>query len=400
MSGLERQQDAALDGCTVVEIGLDEAGQYAGRILASLGARVVKIEPLLGEAQRLLAPFVRDSGGRSRSIPYEYLNAGKCSLAADLDDPFIYGLLAKLLVNGGLVLVAPRYVDEIPAALEVPVLVASTYGAGPKAGVPATTSTRFHAGPSSFLMPTDRPLAPSTLAPDCIAGVGIAVSALGMLAMRQYDSDLAGTVQPRSDHALQAHAVNLEKMFVGRVSLDGATLDRDSHRFPFGGAVPCADGYVSMLLNEEHQWHGLCRVLGRPEWIGDDRFRGGAGRSLMRDDISRALGAYCATRSVDDVLKETRAQGVPVGGVRSMTQVLGDEVMRARGFLRDAATPYGAAVAIGLPFGADALWQSSNSDYAPLIGQHSRELLVEMGRSAEEMLLLEELQLVRCGDAI
>ena len=170
------QDGPTLEGCTIVEIGLDEAGQYAGRLLASLGARVVKIEPMLGEDERLLAPFVTDGKGRRRSIPYEYLNAGKYSLAADLDDPFVFELLAGLVAGGGAVLVSQRYADRLPAELAAPVIVASTFGAGAKADAPSTTFTRFHAGPSGYLLPADRPVAPSTLAPDCMAGVGIAVT--------------------------------------------------------------------------------------------------------------------------------------------------------------------------------------------------------------------------------
>ena len=218
--------------------------------------------------------------------------------------------------------------------------------------------------------------------------------------MREHDPALQSVAQPRLDHALQAHAVNLEKMFVGRVSLDDAELTRDNHRFPFGGAVRCLDGHVSMLLNEEHQWQGLCRVMGRPQWADDERFRGGAGRMRMQKEVAHALDAYCATRTVDEVLAVARSEGVPVGGVRSLQQVLGDDMMRARGFLRNAATPYGAAAGIGLPFGEeDPLWRPWSSDVAPLVGQHSRELLSDLGHAADQVDLMEELRLVRCGDA-
>ena len=392
------RQGAALQGCTVVEIGLDEAGQYAGRLVAALGARVIKVEPLLGEMERLLTPFKVDRNGRRRSIPYEYLNAGKQSLAADLDDPFTVSLIEQLAGGTGVVLCGESMRKCIPESLSAPVIMASLYGAGVRSAASQAPLTRFQAGPSGNLLPAPRPVMPATLAADCIAGAGLAVTVMAVLAMRLHDEDMASVPQLVADHAYAAHAINLEKMFVGRVAQDNADLNRETHRFPFGGAVRCADGFVSMLLNEEHQWQGLCEVMGRLEWATDLRFSGGAGRSRMRSEIESALDAYCRHRPVAEVLAAARSRGVPVGGVRSLVDVLDDDFKKARGFLEPIETAFGLANLVGLPFGDDPAWAPQGEAIAPLVGQHSEEILLELGYSDEKREILQRLRLVRYGD--
>jgi crotonobetainyl-CoA:carnitine CoA-transferase CaiB-like acyl-CoA transferase len=389
---------AALDDITIVEVGLNEAGQYAGRLLASLGARVIKVEPLLGETERLLAPFVRDAKGRRRSVPYEYLNAGKESLALDIEDPFALEAIVKILADGGILMCSPEFRKKIPPQLQAIVVVASVNGVDNETTANNSALTRFLSGPSGAILPAPRPLSPGALAPDCIAGAGIAVTVMGMLAMREHDQRLADTVQPVADHATKAHAVNLEKMFIGRVALDNAPLNRITHQFPFGGAVKCRDGFVSMLINEEHQWRGLCEVIGKPGWAVDERFKGGAGRKRMREEIVEALDSYCSSRSMDEVLNAARERGVPIGGVRTIDAVMQDEYKRSRGFIVDVTTEYGSAALLQLPFGEDPIWRGTVPGIAPLLGQHSEAILHGLGFTDAEIAELEALQLTRCGD--
>ncbi len=385
---------AALDGCTIVEIDLDEAGQYAARLLAALGARVVKLEAMAGDASRLLAPFATDQQGARRSITYEFLNAGKLSLAVDLDDDFAWELVPRLLRTGGAVLVSSRLAGRLPAGLEAPVVVNSAGGLSASGEVPSTSFTRYHAGGTGYLAPTARPVMPGGVTGDAMAGVGLAVTVLGTLVMRDRDEAMAADAV-HADHAQIAHAANLEKMFTGRVAKQGVHLTREAHRFPFGGAQRCADGHVSMLINEKHQWQGFVDVIGHPEWADDPRFKGGAGRRDMRDVIEPALDAWCADRPVAEVLRAMRAHHVPIGQVRDVHDIAGDDLMRQRGFLKPADTRFGTATTLGLPFGQHDLWRQPALGDAPALGQHSRAILQTLGDSDEMIELYERLALVR-----
>lgn len=396
----------ALQGCTIVEIDLDESGQYAGRLLARLGARVVKLEAIDGDRTRRLPAFVRDRAGHRRSLPFEYFNAGKESVAVDLDDAFVFDLLAQLVARAGrdvAVLCSPRCAARLPAGLAVPVIAPGPYGAsGARRDLPTTPLTRFQAGGNGYLVPGDdadkfRPTQPGTFAADCFAGNGIAVATLGALIMRRHDPAYGAVPQPRIDWSQMAYSINLEKMFLARTAHEGYELNRDNHRYPFGGAMRCRDGYVSMLINEMHQWHALCGVIGQPGWASDPQFAGGGGRWAMQDTIRPVLDAWCGSRTVDEVLAATRAVGVPMGRIRTVADVLAEPSFRQRKFLGEADTPYGTVADIGLPFGTvDPMWSAPASAVAPLLGEHSAAVLAELGHGADDITLFENLGLVRC----
>ncbi|MGE4339622.1 MAG: CoA transferase [Pigmentiphaga sp.] len=264
--------------------------------------------------------------------------------------------------------------------MRIPTVATSLYGlASGRTAVPTTPLTRFASGGSGSLMPTPRPALPGTLISECASGAGIVLTVLGMLLARSRTGDAP---IPKVDHAEQAHLVNLEKMFIGRVSNEKAVVTRESHRYPFGGAVRCNDGFVSMLINEKHQWKGFCEAIGKPEWATDVRFATGSDRFRRKDEIEDALLPWCAARTRGEVVGTMRSKQVPIGSVNEISELPADPGLRARGFIRNAQTPYGRGSMLGLPFGADPLWHARSEGHtpcAPLLGEHTSALLSEVG---------------------
>lgn len=384
----------ALHGITVLELGTDEAGQYCGRLLASLGARVIVIEPLCGISSRTLPPFVRDNSGRQRSVAHEYLNAGKESIALDLEDGVLESFLKNFQGHAQLMLHGSLWNDRLPRDLELLTVSTSLYGSGNgRDHAPTTSFTRFQAGGSGSLMPTSRPAAPGTLASECFSGAGIAVTVLALLFLQKKAT--SGPQIRRADHSEQAHLINLEKMFIGRVSKDKAVVTRNSHRYPFGGAVRCKDGFVSMLINEKHQWKGFCNAIGKPEWITDERFSTGSARFQMKDAIEEALHDWCGARTRAEVVEAMRSREVPIGSVNEISEIADNEVLRSRDFIRNALTPYGQAVVLSLPYGTDPVWRSDARPWAPLIGEQTLKILQELGYQEEELSSMASMNITR-----
>jgi len=390
-----------LHGVTVLELGLPEAGQYAGRLLADLGARVITVEPLTGIDTRALPPFVHDVSGRQRSVAHEYLNSGKESVAINLKDGLLMSLLRGFEGKADVLVVGGDYKALLPADLRIATVSASLYGlAGGRADAPSSPLTRFMAGGSGSLMPTARPAAPGALAGECFSGVGIATTVLAVLLARMRT---AGSPIPMADHCEQAHLVNLEKMFIGRISKDKAVVTRESHRYPFGGAVRCKDGFVSMLINERHQWKGFSEAIGRPDWAYDPRFATGSARFAVKDEIEAALVPWCASRTRAEVVEAMRSRQVPIGSVNEVGELARIPTLRARRFVRDVETPYGEAVALGLPYGADPLWQAGRDErrpFAPLLGEHTAQVLREAGFAQAELSTFESMNLTRSEHAV
>jgi crotonobetainyl-CoA:carnitine CoA-transferase CaiB-like acyl-CoA transferase len=331
-------------------------------------------------------------------VPHEYLNTGKESLAIDVEDGILSSILSAYDGKADMLLVGAAYEKRLPPGLEMSVVATSLYGLeSGRATAPSTSFTRFHSGGSSSLMPTSRPTSPGTLASECFSGAGIAMTVLALLLSRVRDGQQASL---RADHSEQAHFVNLEKMFIARISKDKAIVTRDSHRYPFGGAVRCSDGFVSMLINERHQWKGFCDAIGKPEWATDERFATGSDRFKMKDEIENALIPWCASRTRRDVVDAMRGRQVPVGSVNEVGELHNDEILRARNFIQDVQTPYGRVAAVSLPYGSDSLWQTSDDQrrFAPLIGEHTAANLREIGFSDDQIDVLECMNLTRSED--
>lgn len=381
----------------MLELGVAEAGQYCGRLLADLGARVIAIEPLTGTASRSIPPYVHDESGRRRSVPHEYLNTGKESLALDLEDGALADVLRSFEGKADVLLHGSRWTTRLPTDLRIPTVGTGIYGAsGPRADAPSTSFTRFQTGGSGSIMPAPRPAAPGTLAGECFSGAGLAMTVLALIVSARRSG--VETIS-RADHSEQAHFLNLEKMFIGRISKEKAVVTRESHRYPFGGAVRCKDGFVSMLINEKHQWRGFCEAIGRPEWASDERFAMGSARYRMKADIEAALGPWCAARTRAEVVNAMRSRDVPIGAVKEVRELVGDAALRSRGFVRDQLTPYGRAAVLGLPFGGGALWRPSGRAYAPLVGEHTVEILRELGWSSDAVHQLQEMNVARSEHA-
>lgn len=394
-----------LTGIDVFELPLDPAGQYAGRLLAALGAAVTKIEPLEGDPCRWLVPMWHDRNGRARSIPFEYLNAGKRSIAVDLEDDSWIEVLGPLIGSESVLIAGPTMASRALNTGAGVVVVASAYGMPASADdLPTTVFTRFHSGGSGYLIPAGskpgRPTTPGTLVGECFAGAGIAVAGLSAVLARMLSRNTANGGRIVVDFSSQAHMVFLEKMFMSR-ALAGQTPTRATHRYPFGGAVQCKDGLVSMLLYEDHQWAGLCRMIGREDWINDERFSGGAGRWDMQDVISDALNAWCSNRLVDEVVRTGTQNAVPIGRIATLEQVLARPSLRSREFLREEPSDLGAIVSMGLPFGnIDPRWNFQHLSGAPSLGEHTRPTLESLGYSHESILEFENLSVVLCGPQI
>lgn len=401
--------DASIDavrppmaGTTLIELGATAAGQYAGRLLAALGARVIKIEPLAGDATRFAPDCVRDRDGRPRSLAFEYLNAGKESIAVDLDDGFLQELLMKFSAPETVILTTPKLARLVPEAFEGILAKVGPYGEAHNHGDPPTTPlTRYQAGGDGSLIPpgpepTLRPTFPGALVGDCFAGAGAAVSILGTLYLKKTDARLKSEPQPKIDFSQQSHLVMIQKLFLGRVWGEKMDLTRSNNRYAFGGSVKCKDGYVSMLVLEDHQWKGLCTAMGREEWLSDPRFKSGTTRWENQEAIQAGLEEWCGPRTVEEVLAKTRALSVPIGHIATLPEVLKKEYLRERGFLREEDSALGQIVTQGLPFGRDPLWQGARPVLAPLAGEHTAALLKEIGRSADDIELLEQLGVVRC----
>jgi crotonobetainyl-CoA:carnitine CoA-transferase CaiB-like acyl-CoA transferase len=319
---------APLADLSVVEVSDLDAVAYAGLVLGQLGARVSKV--LSGPAQA--------------SAAWEFFNGGKQLLSLDAAGTAIAA--ADVVVADQLTLAAFGLSLPPRAHGQLRVLV-GPFGGSPDAARPSSALTRMHSGTTGYLVPADADMStrPGWCGPylfESVHGIGIALAVVAEAARPE-----GGEI----DYSLQAYGVWLDKLLFSRTSARGVTFHRDTAVYPYGGNLECTDGYVAMFIIEERQWRGLCRMIGKPEWLDDERFANGVLRSANREPIATALNAWCRARPVAAVLEAAAAVDVPAGLVRRPSEVLQAPTLLDREFFVPRTIDGREVMTPGLPFG-------------------------------------------------
>jgi CoA:oxalate CoA-transferase len=325
------QPTAALAGITVIELTTGIAGGYCGRLLAMLGADVIKVEahsrPDVG---RVAGPFPGDEPHAERSGLHRFLNAQKRSAALAVDTPTGFDLLKRLAARADVVLddgalgdppdVRTRY-DELLAHNDQLVVNAfSPYGLdGPKAAWVSTELVDLAAGGWLQAAPEGmEPLMPGTPCAHHAAGTFGAIGVLLALEARRR----IGTgqlVETRMNEALLSMLTAPTSMYV-MAGLDGY---RAGEQYPFA-IYRCADGYLGVSILTQSHWVGLCRLMERDDLCDHPRYRTGVERADL--EVAAELKAIIAEWIIDKpaaaTFERAQAMRVPIAIVPSPSEVL------------------------------------------------------------------------------
>ena len=384
----------------MLELGSLVAVPYCGKLLAALGADVVKVEPPgTGDPSRRRGPFPGDDPHPERSGTFLYLNTGKRGVTLDVDDPQGRSMLRQLAQQADVVihdsppsLAEPRgLVREVLAELNPSLIVAAItpFGSGsPYAEYAARDVNVFHAGGEGNLLPNglaldtfpDRaPIAAGAMMASYQGGLTAAVGILGAVLAQWAD----GTGQS-VDSSLQEAQLAIGYLPVQRLEAEGFVETRFSRFFRMGGVLPAADGYVELLTLEPRQWEGLARLLGDPDWAAPDKFRDPAAHGAA---INENLRLWTVQHTREWLYREGQAHGVPIAPYLSPAEAFDSPQQRERGFYVQIRHPEaGVYDYAGLPLQLEETPPSVKR--APLLGEHNAEVFPNLGYTPEELTAL------------
>jgi formyl-CoA transferase len=188
--------------------------------------------------------------------------------------------------------------------------------------------------------------------------------------------------------SMQDAVVNLIRVSLRDHQRLGQTMPRTGNQL--GAGVPgttyrCHPGgpndHVFIFAHQPAMWHALLRAIDRADLIGDPCYDTGPARWERKAEIDALVEGWTSTRTKHEVVKILAAVGVPCGAVQDTGEVLADPHLHARDMIVERVHPVrGPFITVGNPVKLSA--SPTTIGVAPLLGEHTREVLVELGFDA------------------
>ena len=382
-----------LEGVRVLDLTNVMAGPYCATVLGDMGADITKIEAFPeGDTTRRFEPQVN-----GESYCFAVLNRNKKSLALDMKHPRGKEIVMKLAEKADIVIenFRPGVVKKLGIdydsfkARNPGIIYASMSGFGQTGPYGKKGGFDIIAqGMSGIMMMTGYPggrpakvgIAMNDIASGVTALYGILGAYIGKLRF--------GTGQYLETSLLEAGlAWSIWEFgaFFGGGEVPTATGTRHRRSAPYQ-AYRSQDGYVTVGAGSEKLWMNFATmVCGKPEWLTDPRFASLPLRLKNIDDLEREIEAVLTTQTTAFWVEKLDAAGVPAGPVYGFDQIMNDPHVKARKMVVDIDHPtIGPMKTLGLPIKSTGDLTAIRRP-APWLGQHSEEVLREIGYSAAEI---------------
>jgi CoA:oxalate CoA-transferase len=399
----EQISKTALAGVKILEYAQLTAGPYCTKLLADLGAEVIKVEPpQVGDAARRREPFLKDIPHPERSGFFFYLNTNKLGITLNLNTTTGRRIFLELVKQCDVLVddASPRAMNDLGLDYESlqgvnPRLIMTSitpYGQyGPYRDYKAYHLNTYHgsgvARVLASILPDETPKptkGPGVLG-DYDCGLNAATATMAALYLRLLTN--------RGQHIDISKQESL--MATERIEMDmfgnnerGSTVWM---QYMVGGLQRCKDGYVMITLGGMHHWDGLIKLLGNPDWAQDEKYKQEWNTYLYAQEINQYIAEWMINQTKEDVYHRAQALNCPIGMVTTVEDLVNSEQLKARGFFIEVEHPE-----MGTFKCPTASYRYSRTPLrfehpAPLLGKHNEEVFGErLGYTREELARMRE----------
>jgi crotonobetainyl-CoA:carnitine CoA-transferase CaiB-like acyl-CoA transferase len=372
-------------GLRVLDFSTTIAGPHCARMLADMGAEVIKVETAEGETMRSRPPMRNGC-----STAFGQLNVGKKSLVLDLKSPDGRETIRRLVAGADILLENFRpgvmrrlkLDDETLRTLNPRLIYCSISGygqTGPSAELPAYAPV-IHAA-SGYDM-AHLAYQPGRNRPDYCgiyhADVLTGVYAFGAISAALYQR----SVTQRGQHIDVSMLESMLSLTLNE--LQWSQFEVQPAQRPMFGPIETADGYVMLAIASEKTFQGLMQVIGHNEWVTDSRFAAYSDRRANWARLMEGVEAWSHTVTTEQCLIELSKQGVPSSAYRTVSEALADPQIAHRRALSEVEDGGGTFRVLNLPFRMSAAKVSAGRRIATL-GEHTRALLQEAGQDGKAL---------------
>lgn len=401
------QKDASFfAGLRVIDLSHVWAGPQVGRTLADLGADVIKVERA-DQPEPIRGSFVagNDTSGEywNRSPYFLARHAGKRTIALSLSSVDGREVLHRLLENADVLVenFTPRVLrkfgldydslrERYPRLVMASVCGFGQYG--PRANDPALGQTIEPASGISAVTgyEAEPPIKAGNTLGDALSGMHAAAGLLAALQAREH----TGQGQ-HVDVSMQEVLMQLTSPQLMDSLLNERVHGTAGNRRPLQvrGTYPCKgdDDWIAISARNDLEWEALLTAIGQPELDGEPRFKSAESRNVAHDEIDTILSEWTSQQTKLDAMKLLQEAGVPAGAVLHADEVFTNEQLAARHFFSPTEIPEFGEIPLQrfIPalFDGDGYHARGR---APLIGEHTSEILTAAGISKEEQARLSE----------
>jgi crotonobetainyl-CoA:carnitine CoA-transferase CaiB-like acyl-CoA transferase len=405
---------SALSELKVVELGGFIAAPYCTKLMADLGAEVIKVEePGKGDPARSYGPFPNDDPHPERSLLFAYLNTNKLGVTLDVKSPLGRRVFKELLRDTDVLVESnpPKTMNELGldydslAGVNPRLIVTSItpFGqSGPYRDYAATDLVLWHMGGTGYVTPGDvedpdthPPLNAPQHQPHIMSGITAAAATMTAVFAR----GVTGRGQHVDISEQEALVRTLGGAVVSHVNRGETPTRIAGLGLPTAGGLRflrARDGYFLAIFFQDNHWKSLKKALGYPAWMESEIFNDGRSRRDNHDAVYALIEDWSKDYTRDQVCQILQVENrVPCFPVNTMAEVLTHPHFQERGTFVDMEHPnIGKFKAPGLPYNFSET-PGQTASPAPTLGQHNKGIIcARLGYSSEDLVRMFQMGVV------
>jgi len=388
----------------VLELCSLVSGPYCTKLLADLGAEVIKIEhPDAGDSSRHLSPFLNDIPHPEQSGLFMYLNTNKLGITLDITT--MHG--RKIFLD--LVKQVDVFVEDKPPCFmeglgvqydrlkEInPRLVMTSitpFGqTGPYRDYKAYQLNSFHAGGEGYMLPIEstfpqrEPLQGGGLCGDCNCGLSAALATLAAV----YNVNRTGQGQ-HIDVSKQEVLTTLVGLEVAMYTYTGVIRNRHPRPALMALPIQCEDGHIMISAFVDRDWRTFSEFMGNTYWLEDAKFADMTSRWQNAEEVNEEVEKWAVHHKKDDLFHYLQNNSVSCSPVNNSEDIVRSAQISNRNFFIEIDHPRtGKRKYPGVPYKlSDTPVNSGNA--APTFGQHNQLIYCEqLGYDPEDLVLFKQ----------
>jgi len=397
--GKGRMGSNVFTGLTVAGFSWAMVGALTMKLLADYGATVIRIETARRpDVSRISSPYKDGKPGINRSGYFSHFSANMLDMALNMAHPLASGIARKLVSMADVVCenFTPgimekwglSYGELVKIKPDIIMLRQSGFGStGPYRDRAAfgMTLAAISGIPNFIGWPDREPLPVGVGAyTDCISpryALAALIAAFDhkdktgegqLIELSQFETALSFILPGILDYAANGR----EPQLCG---------NRNPGAVPHG-VYPCKgeDSWCSIAVFNDHQWEGLCKTMGRPDWLSNPAFSTFLGRKKDEEGLDEAIGEWTRGLEAEEVMIRLQAAGVPAGVVKNAGEIYGDRQLRRRNlFWPLPHSEIGTFTHLGASF---EMSETPAKPYraSPCLGEHTAYVCTEMLGMADD----------------